>query len=326
MVWTLVRAVATVAACLSIGTSDGRAASAYPERPIRLIVSFPAGGSSDAMARIVQPGLEKLLGQSVVVDNRPGAGGMLAIDMVAKSPPDGYVIGLGGAGALGTNLGLQEKMSYDPIKDIAPVTGLAGSPFILAAAPVFKGKSLREVIALAKSPNAKLSIGHGGNGTLMHLTAEMLNQTAGTKIALVPYRGIAPVVNDLIGGHIALGIIDPPTGMAAIEAGTIATIAISSAKRFSRLPEIPTFAEAGLRDFESNGWFGIVAPAGTPQDVIAKLNAAFVTVLKDPAVADRIRALGSEPMPMTPDEFSTFIKSEIDMWLKVVAASGGKPN
>jgi tripartite-type tricarboxylate transporter receptor subunit TctC len=324
---TIIRAAtATVAVCLCVGVSDIGAANAYPERPIRLIVSFPAGGSSDAMARIVQPGLEKLLGQSLVVDNRPGAGGMLAIDMVAKAAPDGYVIGLGGAGALGTNLGLQEKMSYDPIKDIAPVTGLAGSPFILAASPSLKGKSLRDIIALAKSSDSKLSIGHGGNGTLMHLTAEMLNQMGGTKIPLVPYRGIAPVVNDLIGGHIALGIIDPPTGMAAIEAGTIATIAISSAKRFSRLPEIPTLAESGLPNFESNGWFGIVAPAGTPQDVIVKLNAAFVTVLKDPAVVDRIRALGSEPMPMTPDEFAAFIGHEIDKWLKVMAASGGKPN
>src|SRR5437879_6222886 len=180
MVWTCVRAAAIVAACLLVGAGEGRAASAYPERPIRLIVSFPAGGSSDAMARIVQPGLEKLLGQSVVVDNRPGAGGMLAIDMVAKAAPDGYVIGLGGAGALGTNLGLQEKMSYDPIKDIAPVTGLAGSPFILAAAPALKGKSLREIIALAKSSGANLSIGHGGNGTPMHLTPAIRNSLGGT--------------------------------------------------------------------------------------------------------------------------------------------------
>jgi tripartite-type tricarboxylate transporter receptor subunit TctC len=326
MVWTRVSVVAAVAVCLLIGVSDGRAASVYPERSIRLIVSFPAGGSSDAMARIVQPGLEKLLGQSVVVDNRPGAGGMLAIDMVAKAAPDGYLIGLGGAGALGTNLGLQEKMSYDPIKDIAPVTALAGSPFILAASSALKGKSLLQIIALAKSSGTQLSIGHGGNGTLMHLTAEMLNQMGDTKIALVPYRGIAPVVNDLIGGHIALGIIDPPTGMAAIEAGMIATIAITSAKRFSRLPEIPTIAESGLPGFESNGWFGIVAPAGTPPEVIAKLNAAFVTVLKDPAVVDRIRGLGAEPMPMTPDEFSAFIRHEIDKWLKVIAASGAKPN
>jgi tripartite-type tricarboxylate transporter receptor subunit TctC len=325
---TLVRAAfATVAGCLSLITGFGGAASgAYPEKPIRLLVSFPAGGSSDAMARIVQPSLEKLLGQPVIVDNKPGAGGMIAIDMIAKAPPDGYLIGLGGAGALGTNLGFQEKMAYDPVKDITPVTGLAGSPFILAASPALKGKSLGEVIALAKESGAKLSIGHGGNGTLMHLTAEMFNQMAGTKVSLVPYRGMAPVVNDLIGGHIALGIIDPPSGMAAIEAGTIATIAVSSTKRFGRLPGIPTFAEAGLPNFQSNGWFGIVAPAGTPPDVIAKLNAAFVAVLKDPAIVERIRALGSEPMPMTPDEFSAFIRSEIDKWLKVVAASTGKPN
>src|SRR5882724_293916 len=152
MVRTLVRAVlATLAACLWLGAGCGGASSgAYPERQIRLIVGFPPGGSSDTMARIVQPGLEKLLGQPIIVDNRPGAGGMIAIDMIAKAAPDGYVIGLGGAGALGTNLGLQEKMSYDPIKDIAPVTGLAGSPFILAASPALKGKSLHEIIALAK--------------------------------------------------------------------------------------------------------------------------------------------------------------------------------
>jgi tripartite-type tricarboxylate transporter receptor subunit TctC len=303
--------------CLGIGV----AASAYPEKPIRLLVSFPAGGSSDAMARIVQPELEKLLGQAIVVENRPGAGGMIAIDAIAKAPPDGYLIGLGGAGALGTNLGLQEKMSYDPVKDVAPVTCLAGSPFILAASPALKGKSLQEVLALARQTGGGISIGHGGNGTLMHLTAEMLNQMADVKIALVPYRGMAPVVNDLTGGHIALGIIDPPSGMAAIEAGKISTIAITSRARFSRLPQIPTFSESGLPGFESNGWFGIVAPAGTPQDVIARLNTAFVTVLKDPVVIERIRALGSEPMPMTPDEFAAFIRSEIDKWLKVAAAS-----
>src|SRR5215468_8702930 len=269
---------------LFIGVAGGPAASAYPERPIRLIVSFPPGGSSDAMARIVQPGVEKLLGQPIVIENRAGAGGMIAIEAVAKSAPDGYVVGLGGAGALGTNLGLGEKMPYDPRKDIAPVTGLAASPFILAAAPSFAGKSLRDVIALAKSQSDKLAIGHGGNGTLMHLTAEMFNQMAGTKVALVPYRGMAPVVSDLVGSHVALGIIDPPSGMSQIEAGQLKTIAVSSAKRFARLPQIPTLAESGLPGFESNGWFGIVAPVGTPPEVIATLNAAFVSVLKDPEI------------------------------------------
>jgi tripartite-type tricarboxylate transporter receptor subunit TctC len=322
----IIPVVVAVSACLFLGFGSGPAASAYPEKPIRLLVSFPPGGSSDAMARIVQPGVERLLGQPIVVENRAGAGGMIAIDMIAKAAPDGYTIGLGGAGALGTNLGLQDKMSYDPQKDVAPVTGLAASPFILAAAPSFQGRSLRDVIALAKSSGDKLAIGHGGNGTLMHLTAEMFNQMAGTKAALVPYRGIAPVVTDLIGSHVALGIIDPPSGMSAIEGAKIKTVAISSARRFSRLPDIPTFAESGLPSFESTGWFGIVVPTGTPPDVIARLNTAFVTVLKDPDVVERIRALGAEPIPMPATEFAAFIKSEIDKWLKVVRAAAINPN
>jgi tripartite-type tricarboxylate transporter receptor subunit TctC len=322
----LLWAHAIIVVLLWAGVGSSLAAGAYPERPIRLIVSFPPGGSSDVMARIVQPGVEKQLGQPLVIENRPGAGGMIAIDAVVKSSPDGYVIGLGGAGALGTNLGLQEKMSYDPRKDIAPVTGLAASPFILAAAPSLAAKSLRDVIVLAKSPGAQLAIGHGGNGTLMHLTAEMFNQMAGTKVALVPYRGMAPVITDLIGGHVALGIIDPPSGMSAIEAGSIRTIAISSASRFVRLPDIPTFAESGLPGFESTGWFGIVAPAGTPADVITRLNTAFVAALKDPDVIERIRALGAEPIPMSPAEFAGYIRSEIDKWLKVVSVATEKPN
>jgi tripartite-type tricarboxylate transporter receptor subunit TctC len=290
------------------------------------MVSFPPGGSSDAIARIVQPGVEKLLGQPIVIENRAGAGGMIAIEAVAKSAPDGYTIGLGGAGALGTNLGLQDKMPYDPRTDIAPVTGLAASPFILAASPSFQGTSLRDVLALAKAQGDKLTIGHGGNGTLMHLTAEMFNQMAGTKVALVPYRGIGPVVNDLIGSHVPLGIIDPPSGMAAMEARRIKSVAISSAARFPRLPDIPTFAEAGLPGFASTGWFGIVAPAGTPADVIATLNTAFVKVLNEPDIVEHIRALGAEPIAMTPAEFAAFIKVEIDKWLTVTASGSVKPN
>jgi len=323
----LARGVTTsLAACLCLGLAGITTASAYPDRPIRLLVSFPPGGSSDAMARIVQNGVEKLLGQPLVIENRAGAGGMIAIEAIAKAQPDGYLIGLGGAGALGTNLGLGEKMPYDPRKDVAPVTGLAASPFILAASPEFPGKSLQDVIALAKSRGDQLAIGHGGNGTLMHLTAEMFNQQAATKVALVPYRGIAPVVTDLIGNHVALGVIDPPSGMSALEANKIKSIAISSAKRFSRLPDIPTFAESGLPGFESTGWFGIVAPAHTPPDVIATLNAAFVKVLKDPDIVERIRALGADPIPMTPAEFAAFINVEIEKWLKVAGAASTKPN
>lgn len=290
--------------------------SAFPDRPIRLIVSFPPGGSSDAIARIVQPFLEKKLGQTVIVENKPGAGGMIAIEYVSKQPADGYVIGLGGAGALGTNLGLQ-PMPYDPKKDVVAVTGLASSPFILAAPKSFKGNTLQDVIAAAKA-GQKLSIGHGGNGTLMHLTAEMLLQDAHIKAALVAYRGIAPVVNDLMGSHIDLGVVDPPSAKAALDGGTIKAIAVTSKQRFSWMPNLPTFAESGLPGFESTGWFGIVAPHGTPPDVIAKLNAAFVAALNDPETVKRIRKLGSDPMPMTSAEFSTFIDKEIAKWGKVV--------
>jgi tripartite-type tricarboxylate transporter receptor subunit TctC len=317
-------ATAIITVSLAMGTLP--TAAAFPDKSIRLIVGFPPGGSSDAMARIVQAGLEKQLGQPVVIENKPGAGAMIGIDAVAKSAPDGYTIGLGGSGAFGTNLAMGEKMPYDPHKDIVPVTGLAGSPFILAAAPSLKGKSLRDIIAMAKSDPGKLAIGHGGIGTGMHLTAEMINQMAGTKIALVPYRGMAPVLNDLIGSHIALGITDPPSAMAAMQAGKIETVAISSAKRFSRLSNIPTLDESGLPGFESNGSFGIVAPAGTPLDVIAKLNDAFVKVLKDPEIVERIRALGSEPMPMTPPEFGAYIARDLEKWAKVVKAGGGKAN
>jgi len=315
--------IAIVLACQWAAVGIGTAEGAYPERAIRLVVGFPAGGSSDAIARIVQPNVEKQLGQTLVIENRPGAGGAIAIGLVAKAPPDGYLIGLAGAAGLGVSLGVQENVTYDARKDLAPVTGLASVPFILAASNSLRGKTLRDIIAIAKQPN-KLALGHGGNGTLMHLTSEMLNQMADTRLELVPYRGMAPVVTDLIGGHTPLGIVDPPSATTAIEGGLITAIAVSSAHRYQRLPEIPTFAEEGVPGFEATGWFGIVAPAGTPNDVVATINAAFVTALRDPAIVERIRALGSEPMPMAPDEFSRFIESEAKKWEAVAARAGKK--
>lgn len=311
-------------AATGTAVASSPALSAFPERPIRLIVSFPPGGSSDAMARIVQPFLEKKLGQTVIVENRPGAGGMIAIEYVAKAEPDGYVIGLGGAGALGTNLGLQ-PMPYDPKKDVVAITGLASSPFILAASNKFSGNRLEDVIAAAKS-GRNLSIGHGGNGTLMHLTAEMLLQDANIRIALVSYRGIAPVVNDLMGSQIELGIVDPPSAKGALDADAIKAIAVTSLSRFPMMPKTPTFAESGLPGFESIGWFGIVAPRGVPAAVIDKLNAAFVAALNDPDTAKQIRALGSDPMPMTASAFADFIDKEIAKWQKVVQRAALTPN
>ena len=299
-------------------------AEPYPAKPIRLIVTFPPGGSTDILARALQPHLEKRLGQPIVIDNRPGAGGAIGVDAVAKAAPDGYVIGLGAAGALAVNVSLNEKLPYDPFTDLAPVGGLSQSPFILAAPLSFAGNSIADVIALAKAAPDRLSIGHGGNGTAMHLTAQLFNHMAGLDLSLVPYRGTGPVTQDVLAGHIPLGITDTPSALAQIQAKHIKALAISSRRRFAALPNVPTFDESGLPGYESIGWFGFVAPAGTPGDIIGRLNRAIVAALEDTAVRDQIRVIGAEPMPGTPEEFGRFIRSEYEKWAKVVAQSGAK--
>jgi tripartite-type tricarboxylate transporter receptor subunit TctC len=308
----------------SLGSVTEVAAQTFPSRPIRLIVTFPPGGSTDTMARALQPSLERSLGQPIVIENRGGAGGSIGTDAIVKSAPDGYVIGIAGLGALAVDVILNDKLPYDPFRDIAPISGLISSPFILAAPLASSANSIADVIALAKTDAKSLSIGHGGNGTAMHLTAQLFNQMAGLDLALVPYRGTGPVTQDVLAGHIALGITDPPSAIAQIEAKRIKALAISSRTRFPALPDIPTFAESGLTGFESTGWFGFVAPARTPPAIIAKLNAAIVAALADPTVLERIRVLGAVPMPGTPEEFSRFIRSEYEKWAKVVAESGAK--
>jgi tripartite-type tricarboxylate transporter receptor subunit TctC len=315
---------AALAAGLACWVSVVAAAEPYPSRPIRLIVTFPPGGSTDTMARALQPYLEKRLGQPIVIDNRPGAGGAIGLDVVAKAVPDGYVIGVGAAGALAVNVSLNEKLPYDPFADLAPISGLSQSPFILAAPLSFPGNTIADVIALAKARPGTLSIGHGGNGTAMHLTAQLFNHMTGLDLTLVPYRGTGPVTQDVLAGHIPLGITDTPSALAQVEAKQIKALAISSLRRFAALPAISTFDESGLPGYESIGWFGFVAPAGTPPEIIARLNAAIVAALDDPAVRAQVRTLGAEPMPGTPDQFRQFIRGEYEKWAKVVAESGAK--
>src|SRR5215813_1293979 len=312
-----------VAAALAAAVSGAAAlAQTYPHKPIRLVVAFPPGGSSDIVARAMQPHLEKRLGQPIVIDNRPGAGGVIGLDGVAKSLPDGYVIAIGAAGALAVNVSLREKMPFDPLTDLTPISGLAMTPFILAAPLSFAPNSLHDVIALARSQPGSISIGHGGNGTAMHLTAQLLNHMAGVNITLVPYRGTGPVTQDVLAGHVQLGITDIPSSISLIESKRIKVFAVSSATRVTTLPDVPTFAESGLPGYESIGWFGFVAPAGTPADVVAKLNEAIVAALKDADVQEQIRKIGAEPMPYSPEEFQGFIRREVDKWAKVVAESG----
>lgn len=319
----LARIGAVIVLVLAV-TSGAIAQGAYPSRPIRFIVSFPPGGSADVVARTVQPRLAELLGQPVVIENRPGAGGNIAVEAVVMSPPDGYTIGLAAAGALTVNASLMQNMPFDPLKDLTPITNLAVTPFILAAATSFAPRNVGEVVALAKAKPKSISIGHGGNGTAMHLTAELFKHMAGIAVEMVPYRGSGPVTNDVLAGHVPLGITDMPSALALIREGKIRALAVSSRERVEHLKDVPTFAQAGLPGFEAVGWFGIVAPAGLSPEIVAKLNAAFVAALKEPAVRERINSLGAVPAPTTPQEFKAFIVSETKKWSELIKTSGIK--
>jgi tripartite-type tricarboxylate transporter receptor subunit TctC len=314
-------AAMVAAATLSSATAQ---AQNYPNKPIRFIISFPPGGSADVVARGMQPHLERALGQPVVIDNRPGAGGVIGVDAVAKAPPDGYMIGLGAAGALAINVSLKQQMPYDPLTGLAPVTMLAHIPFLLVAPANSTTANVGEVVAQAKAKADAFSIGHGGNGTAMHLSAQLLNHMTGLNIPLVPYRGSGPVAQDVLAGHVPLGVVDIPSSISLIQAGQVKALAVSTTKRVPSLPQVPTFAESGLPGYESVGWFGLVAPAGTPPDVIAKINAAVVAALNDPTLQGQIRQVGAEPAPGTPAEFAGYIRSEIAKWAKVVEGTGAR--
>jgi tripartite-type tricarboxylate transporter receptor subunit TctC len=299
---------------------------AFPDRPNRLIVGFPPGGSADLVARAIQPIVEKRLGQPLIIENKAGAGGVIAADVAAKATPDGHMIALAGAGALAVNVSLNEKMPYDPVKDLAPVTLLAAIPFVLIAPASSPANSVAEVAALAKAKPDSFSIGHGGNGTAMHLSAQLFNQMAGVSATLVPYRGSTPVASDVLAGHVPLGISDITSAIALIRAGQIKALGVSTLRRTTALPEVATISESGLPGYESIGWFGIVASAGTPPEIVAKLNAAIVAALDDPGVKERLIAVGVEPAPMSPEKFGAFIRSEIVKWSDVIAKAGPKAN
>jgi tripartite-type tricarboxylate transporter receptor subunit TctC len=313
-----------VAFAMLLGVA-GAQADTYPSRPIKFLVSFPPGGSADVVVRAIQPTVEKQLGQPLVIENRGGAGGVIGVDAVAKAQPDGYTIGLGAAGALAVNVSLQQKMPYDPVADLAPITLLSAIPFILIAPSALPANSLKDAIALAKA-KPDTSIGHGGNGTAMHLTAQLFNQMAQVNTTLVPYRGSAPVASDVLAGHVPFGVTDIPSAISLIKDGKIKALAVTSTRRYALLPDLPTFSESGLAGFEAVGWFGVVAPAGTPPEIVAKLNAAIVAALKDPEVRERVLSIGADPAPTSAKEFGDFIKSETVKWARVIALAGAKPN
>jgi tripartite-type tricarboxylate transporter receptor subunit TctC len=300
-------------------------ANAYPDQPIKIIVSFPPGGSADIVIRALQPALAEDLRQPIVIENRAGAGGNLGIGAVAQAAPDGYTLGVAAAGVLTVNPHLNRAaMPFDPLKDLVPVTLLAEIPFVLVASQKSEVASVADLIAKAKAQPQGLSIGHGGNGTAMHLTSALLAQKADIRIQLIAYRGTAPAAVDVLAGHIPLAVLDIPASQQLIREGKLKALGVSAAKRVVFLPDVPPLAEQGLSGFESVGWFGIVAPAGTPPDIVGKLNAAFVKALSDPAAIEKIRVLGAEPAPTTPDAFARFIQSESAKWGKLIAEAGIK--
>lgn len=300
-------------------------AHAYPDQPIKVIVTFPPGGSSDIVIRALQPLLAEELRQTIVIENRAGAGGNIGIAAVAQAAPDGYTLGVAAAGVLTVNPHLNRAaMSFDPLKDLVPVTLLAEIPFVLAASQKSNLASVADVIAAAKARPADLTIGHGGNGTAMHLTSALFNQKADLRIQLVAYRGTAPAAVDVLAGHIPLAVLDIPASLQLIRDGKLKALGVSSAQRVVFLPDVPPLAELGLSGFESVGWFGVVAPAGTPPDIVRQLNAAFVKALNDPAAVEKIRVLGAEPAPSSPEAFARFIQSESAKWAKLIADTGIK--
>ena len=316
---------ATAITCTAILTAGPSAAQdAWPSKPIHMVVTFPPGGSSDAVVRMLLPRLGEKLGQPVIVDNRPGAGGNIGLTVVAKAAPDGYTIGVGAAGAMTANPSLYAQMPFDPIKDFRPVTMLAAIPFVIVGNPALPAKTQRELIALAKADPSKISIAHGGNGTAMHLSSELFSQMAEVKLVQVPYRGSGPAALDVIAGQVPLGVVDLTSALQQIKAGKLIAYAVTSPQRLPTLPDVPTVSEAGLTGYDSTGWFGVVAPAGTPAPIIARLNAEITAALNDPQIKAAMRNLGVEPAPGTSAEFAAYIQSETVKWAKVIKTAGIK--
>jgi tripartite-type tricarboxylate transporter receptor subunit TctC len=267
---------------------------------------------------MIVPRLNDKLGQQVVVDNRPGAGGNIGLTIVAKAPADGYTLGVGAAGALSANVSLYAQMPFDPVKDLKPVSMLAAIPFVIVGHPSLQARSLQDLVAQAKFNPGKFSIGHGGNGTAMHLSAALFSQMADIKLVEIPYKGSGPAALDVLGGQVPLAVVDLPAALQHIKAGKLIAYAVTSPQRLPTLPDVPTASEAGLAGYDSTGWFGVVAPAGTPAAVVARLNAEITAALNDPQIQASMRNLGVEPAPGKPEAFEAYIRSETQKWAKVI--------
>lgn len=299
-------------------------AEGYPNKPIRLIVPWPPGGGADTLGRPIGQKLSESLGQPVVIDNRPGAAGSIGSAMAAKAAPDGYTLLLNYVSDSAINPSLYSNLGYDPMKDFAPVTQIAAGLCILVVNPSVPVKSVQELISLAKSKPGQLNYASAGNGSVGHLAAELFKAMAGVDMVHIPYKGSAPALTDLLGGRVALLFADITVGLPHVKAGKLKPLAVTSFKRSPVVADLPTVAEAGVPGYVANTWWGVVAPAGTPKEIVTKLNTEIVKILRSPDMKERIFNLGAEVVASTPDQYGAYIKEEIVKWAKVVKDSGAR--
>jgi tripartite-type tricarboxylate transporter receptor subunit TctC len=310
-----------LAAWLAFAAVAPAAAQPYPSRPIRFVVPFAPGGSTDTLARTLGQKLTDALQQQVVVDNRSGANGNIGMEIVARAAPDGYSIVLGYIANLGIGPGLYAKLPFDPVRDYAPITQLASSPNILVAHPSLPVKSFRELIAYARANPGKLNYASASVASIGHLTGELLNHSAGVHMVHVPYKGSGQAVIDLLGGQVQMMFSGMSSVMQHIKAGKLRALAVTGAQRSPAVPDVPTIAESGFPGFEATAWYGVLAPARTPKAIVSRLHDEIVRALALPEVRERLNSVGFELVGSTPDEFAAFIKSEIAKWTKVVRAA-----
>lgn len=321
--WAGLTTVRMLAVSLMVLGAGAARAEGYPDRPVRVLVPFPAASATDVLARTIGQKLSEKWRQPVVIDNRPGAGGNLGTELAAKSPADGYTILMGTvANAISTTL--YKKLSYNFVKDFDPVTLVATTPLVLVANPKFPGNSVKDVINFAKAKPGELNFSSGGTGTSNHLAGEMLKSMTGINMVHVPYKGTPAAYSDLLSGQVSLMFDNIVAVMPHIKAGSLKPIAVTSAQRVPSLPEVPTVAESGVPGFNAVSWIGALVPAGTPQDIVAKLNTDLVAVLNMPDVKERLAASGAELKPSTPAQLAEHIRTEIDKWGKAVKSSGAQ--
>ena len=299
------------------------AAQNYPQKALRIVVPFPAGGTTDILARAIGQKLTEQFKQQVVIDNRPGAGANIGAEIAARSPPDGYTLfGISTIHAI--NPSLYSKLAYDPIRDFAPITNVAATSQILAVHPSLPVTSVKAFIAYAKARPGELNYSSAGNGSQPHLTGELFKTMTGVNLVHVPYKGAPPAMTDLLAGQVALTFATAPSAVPHVRSAKLRALGVSTATRIKALPDVPTIAEAGVAGFEAAGWNGLVAPANTPVAIIERLHGAIVKIIEEPAMTKYLADQGADPWTMTPVQYGDYIKSEVAKWAKVVKASGAK--